>query len=493
MITSRIPRLAGVLALAGAASAQFSFDPAVNVFVGNEPEGVVCCDLDGDGDLDVAVTSDAPDKVSLLFNNGNGTFAGVVNVLTGGGTSPHALECADVDGDGDNDLAVTLKNVNQVRILRNTNGSFALADTTGVGEDPRWITSGDFDGDGDVDLATSNRDGSSMSILTNDGAGNYASTTMAVGPEPRGIVAGLFDGDGDVDLAISIHDARRIDVFANNGAGAFALAQSLSLGAQLSPEGLVTADLDGNGLDDFAAPASGGGQNVAAVFRQTAPGVFAGLASFPVGGLDPSEIAAADFDVDGDIDLATSNTDSNTVSVLPNNGAGAFGAATTLAVGVEPQFVEACDLTGSGSPDIVAANAGTDNVSVLINNASGSAFTSLGAALAGTNGLPSLVGDGTLAANTLFSLTGSNLLASTPLTLVAGLGILNAPFKGGTLVPQVDFLIPLVTNGAGVTVLTATWPAGVPSGTSIVFQEWQADPAGPNGFAATNGLLGTTP
>ena len=60
-------------------------------------------DLDGDGDDDVAVTNRADDTVSVLLNNGNGTFAG--HVLYDVGHGPGDVVIGDLDGDGDADLA----------------------------------------------------------------------------------------------------------------------------------------------------------------------------------------------------------------------------------------------------------------------------------------------------------------------------------------------------------------------------------------------------
>ena len=74
--------------------------------------------------------------------------------------------------------------------------------------------------------------------------------------------------------------------------------------------------------------------------------------------------------------------------------------------------------------------------------------------------------------------------------LFVGLSELGAPFKGGTLVPAVDLLVPLTTDAAGGTSLQATWPAGIPPGFNFWVQVWIADPGGPVGFAASNGLKG---
>lgn len=124
----------------------------------------------------------------------------------------------------------------------------------------------------------------------------------------------------------------------------------------------------------------------------------------------------------------------------------------------------------------------------------GGCWTDLGLGLAGAGGVPALVGTGTLLGGDPVALTLSGAAASTSAVLVIGFGIANVPFKGGTLVPTFDIaLAGLPTGPAGTLSLMATWPAGLPSNVSIVFQEWIADAGGPAGFAATNGLAATTP
>ena len=72
--------------------------------------------------------------------------------------------------------------------------------------------------------------------------------------------------------------------------------------------------------------------------------------------------------------------------------------------------------------------------------------------------------------------------------------MINVPFKGGVLVPKVDLLIMgLATDGTGELVLGSTWPTGIPPATTMYFQHWIVDPAGPKGLSASNGLAGTTP
>ena len=78
--------------------------------------------------------------------------------------------------------------------------------------------------------------------------------------------------------------------------------------------------------------------------------------------------------------------------------------------------------------------------------------------------------------------------------LVIGFSPLQVPFKGGTLVPDLDLLIlGLPTGPAGVLEVPFAWPTGLPGGLTTYVQYWIADPGGPQGFSATNGLAGTTP
>jgi len=117
----------------------------------------------------------------------------------------------------------------------------------------------------------------------------------------------------------------------------------------------------------------------------------------------------------------------------------------------------------------------------------------LSSGLAGSAGVPSLIGTGDLAGNDPVSLDLSNANPFALSFLVLGLSNLSIPFKGGVLVPAPDFLLPLTVDGFGVASLSTLWPVGVPSGATFYSQFWISDAAGPAGFAASNALSGTTP
>ena len=122
--------------VANAAAAQIGFQPAAAVPAPSNPDASELADLDQDGDLDLVVATDAPDKLTLFFNQG-GTFGSPVQVPLGSGTSPHTPIAADLDGDGDIDLAVSLKNTNQVRVIAHNGTAWTPGTSSGSAIRPR--------------------------------------------------------------------------------------------------------------------------------------------------------------------------------------------------------------------------------------------------------------------------------------------------------------------------------------------------------------------
>jgi hypothetical protein len=117
----------------------------------------------------------------------------------------------------------------------------------------------------------------------------------------------------------------------------------------------------------------------------------------------------------------------------------------------------------------------------------------LGSGLSGVR-TPELSGAGTLQAGEQLSLALACAGPGNAVALFVGFSAIDAPFKGGVLVPNPDVLVTgLVVDGQGTATLTAAWPGGVPSGFGLYFQEWITDAGAPAGLAATNALLGTTP
>ncbi len=124
-------------------------------------------------------------------------------------------------------------------------------------------------------------------------------------------------------------------------------------------------------------------------------------------------------------------------------------------------------------------------------------WTDLGLALAGTNGLPALVADGSLCAGTTLDMTLDDALENSTAWLAVGFDRIDVPFFGGVFVPDIvspsGFLIPFGTGASGNLQLSALWPAGLPGDIDIYAQFWVMDGGAPFGFSGSNAVMATTP
>src|SRR5262245_63761271 len=114
--------LIALLLLIGSSAAvygqnQIAFDPAVNYTVGGKPEGGALADFNHDGQLDLVVSSDNPNKIEFFANLGNGTFGPPITRLTDNATGPEGLAAGQFNGDGELDLAVALFGTNEVQLV----------------------------------------------------------------------------------------------------------------------------------------------------------------------------------------------------------------------------------------------------------------------------------------------------------------------------------------------------------------------------------------
>ena len=169
-----------------------------------------CGDLDGDGDLDLVVTYSHCNPVGtetergliVAYNDGHGRFAsGEPQLLVEGGTGPR-IAVADMDGDGLVD-AIVSHGGGDTRILTNSGEGYFEVGTTF--QDELLVGAADVDGDGDVDLATGThpRDVPGpwppwiARVRLNDGSSGFDIHDLpAPGPE-RWYTPQMADYDGD--------------------------------------------------------------------------------------------------------------------------------------------------------------------------------------------------------------------------------------------------------------------------------------------------------
>jgi hypothetical protein len=190
------------------------FSPPIN-YPTNFPNtyDVVSADFNGDGFKDLATAAKSTvDNISVFIHSGVGAIYNSPVVYTSGDT-PWSLTAADLDGDGDVDLAVPNAEGHNTSIFLNS-GSGAFAPpvsyilSSGSTARLRDITHGDYDNDGDIDLAISDGINASfgdgnVTFLKNNGVGVFSAVSgYTVNSGPNTIITEDFDNNGTLDLAI---------------------------------------------------------------------------------------------------------------------------------------------------------------------------------------------------------------------------------------------------------------------------------------------------
>ncbi len=136
--------------------------------------------------------------------------------------------------------------------------------------------------------------------------------------------------------------------------------------------GSQTADYDNDGWIDLATINEDSSDVRVFLSLGDGTGLFGPmlLPPSPTGSI-PSPNEAADFDLDGEIDIVTCNTSSGNVSVLLGDGDGTFQPQSLYTVGFGPHGIAVLEANGDGYPDIATSNTGSTNVALILNDGTG--------------------------------------------------------------------------------------------------------------------------
>jgi len=324
--------------------------PTTYATAGTLSESVAVVDVNGDGLPDIVVTNMCTQEppgcygVAVLLNNSNnpGTFLSAVGYDTGG-LETGAVAVGDVNGDGYPDLVVvndcqqyTCAGGTLSLLLNNGNGTFGKPTDLSDAKGP--VAMGDMTGDGCTDLVTA----AGVMLNNCDGSGTFKPANNQVVGGALSITLADVNHDGKLDVAVTLPNGVAVQL--GNGDGTLQQNPTVLKTGAANPIWIAIADFNGDTNPDLAVinectqyyKGQCFGVPTVSVLAGKGNGTFWPEVGFSTGAYFGTSVAAADVNQDGKIDLVASNAcitadqcgGSGSVAVLLN----VFTTATTTKV-----------------------------------------------------------------------------------------------------------------------------------------------------------------
>jgi Ca2+-binding RTX toxin-like protein len=358
------------------ALAQLSFSSSnQGTIKGLMPVAVVASDFNGDSGIDVATANQGlltfGEGTDVLLGDGSGGF--FVDNLFQGHSAPKSVAVGDFNGDGHTDLVLANWLSGDVSVLLGAgDGSFAAPANymVGTGCSPNSVVVGFFNSDRTPDLAVANGGCNNVSILLGNGDGTFGASQgfgVDINVSPNQLATGDFNDDGNLDLVVASAGDLGASVLLGRGDGTFSSAPGVN-NAGDTPQAVAVGDFNGDTISDlaFADDPSGPNGEISIVLGN-GDGTFdqQRFIQYPVGSSTTS-VAAADFNDDSVLDLATTD-DFGAVWVLPGVGNGTFGTAMSFPVN-DAYALTVGNFDANPLPDMAVASPDPNEVWVLLNN-----------------------------------------------------------------------------------------------------------------------------
>jgi hypothetical protein len=280
---------------------------------------------------------------------------------------PRAVRIADLDGDGWNDVVVVLRHLNRVLVYRNDRGTLVPSSEMPVGQSPRDLVVGDINLDGHLDIAVANRASSDISILHgHPGQAGFGVLDQfyLVDGEVAGLKVLDWNRDGRDDV-IQLHRASGdLSIRLAGPDGTLAPPTFAPMGPMPGAEAI--ADVNNDGLPDAVAANLGVEKGSITVRLGQPDGSLGPAQEYEL----PPDVAGrffalevADFDLDGNLDLAAGFMDCR-LAFFRGTGTGSFTFTREHFFVYEARVMVARDFDGDGDSDLAGAGYAGDLVVV---------------------------------------------------------------------------------------------------------------------------------
>jgi len=265
--------------------------------------------------------------------------------------------------------------------------SYSPLSSFAAGSEPNAVAIAKLNGDANFDLVGVNETSNTVSVLLGGAGGSFgAQTSFPVGSLPDAVTVARVNSDSNLDLVVANQNSDDISVLFGNGSGSFTPAPSTlvnNVGGIAAADATIPVDsttgFAAAGLIRIDAEVILCSGKTAITFTGCTRGVAGTAAaahfdrsavSVTPAGDGPTATAVSDLngDIDSYTDIAVTNENSNTLTILFGGAGGGFTAMSTIPVGISPQSVIPTDFNGDSRTDLVLANEdpGGSSASVMV-------------------------------------------------------------------------------------------------------------------------------
>ena len=338
------------------------------IATGTNPRMSKLIDANSDSIMDLVTVNEGDFSVSIYIGGDNAEFSEPTTLLTR--SAPFDVAVGDINSDGLDDFVVGHNvSLSITTFINQGNGNFAEGVVIPTGDTTQSVRLADLDHDGNPELISAHEEADYISVWDGLGNGRFGlRTNYEFAADPSSIEVADVNNDGNNDVLVVGMHSNELNVFYGTGHDFLPIQETFRITNSIISS-LTIADFDTDGWLDVAIASSDD-----SLFRREKITILMNDGAGGFGGpelisseLECFDIESADFNGDEILDLCVLSSDARSFLIHTGNGDGTFQDPITFLVGFSPRSIITYDFNLDGRVDVLTTNRGSRNMNLHLN------------------------------------------------------------------------------------------------------------------------------